>query len=364
MAYLPEIPADVTLEQLANIVGQLTKTIAWMESRDENRYLMHEQSSGDNLLRDHSFENLQTTGSADNYGTFAIDTSYLGNYYWWNVVGSPRVLSDYYTADPSPEAFFGYQAAVVNNTNYLWQQSGIPAIYAMLPFCFSVHAAPRGGNTAGAKLTCTLQIDAINGSGVVIGSSVRTFTVSENYSANDEGKWTRGYVVYKSLPAGTAYVKVSARSGSAEWILIDGAQLVPGERMLAYNPENQLWQHVRSVDGTAHYDLLANGTTTLQRVTAGGLLWAYLVPGAGGLNKLLLSAANGIEFNTLPDGTGTVMFSCNEQGKGYLQWLQLQSGASTPSPAPGALRYNPSYGLQFWDGSVWKIVATNGYSYS
>lgn len=349
---LPEVPGDATFEELTGIVGELSKSLAWLMGVTDRIFVQQQGYAGQNMLTDHSFEMVPTTGSADAAQTFAINTAMLGNYLWWNVTGSPRIRSIYNTGVGGvPYSLFDYQGIIVNNTNYVWQQQPVLTNYTTGPYCFSVHATPKGGNTAGAQLTCSLTVRALDAAGLELGTVSRSFTVSESYSSSDNGKWMRGFVTYQSLPAGTVALEVQVKSGSAEWLEVDGAQLVPASTMQVYSPENQLWAHLHSRDGARHDNLTTLGTITVADRT--NTHWAYLTPGVGSTNKLVIASTVGIEHNTAYDGTGTIMYACNDEGKNYLRWIQLQDNNVTTSPAVGALRSNTSV-PQFYDGAAWQ----------
>lgn len=350
---LSSVPADVTVEELAGIVGQLSKSLTWLMGAMDKAFVQQQGYAGQNMLMDHSFEMIPTTGSADANQTFAINTSVLGNSFWWMVTGAPRIRSTYYTSI-SPYSLFQYQGAIVNNANYLYQRQYVSVEAPNGPYCFSVHAAPKGGNTAGATLSCTLTIRALDDFATELGTVSRSFTVSESYSSNDDGKWTRGFVTYPALPAGTTMLEVQVKSASAEWLEIDGAQLIPNDTPLVYNPENQLWAHLHSLDGTMHLDMIHLGTATFEDPTQ--TYFGYITPGIGSTNKTVIGSAAGVEHNTVYDGSGTVMYACNSEGKNYVKWLQLQDGATTTSPAAGALRSSGG-ALQFYDGTTWKTVS-------
>ncbi len=349
---LSPVPADVTVEELAGIVGQLSKSLTWLMGATDKAFVAQEGYAGQNMLSDHSFEMVQPTGSVDAYQTFAINTAIMGNSFWWMVVGAPRIRSTY-NSGVAPYSLFSYQGAIVNSTNYLKQQQYVLTNAPSGPYCFSAHASPKGDNTAGTKLACTLVIRALDGVGTELGSVTRSFTVSESYSANDNGKWSRGFVTYETLPSGTVTLEVSARSDSAQWLEIDGVQLVPSRTMEVYSPENQFWAHLHSLDGTMHYDMTHLGTITLMDPTQ--TYFGFVTPGVGSTNKVVLASDVGIEHNTVYDGTGTVMYACNNEGRNYVKWLQMQDGATTTTPAAGALRSNAG-ALQFYDGTTWRTV--------
>ena len=354
---LPQIPADATVEELAGIVGQLSKSLTWLMGATDKAFVSQDGYAGQNMLSDHSFEMIPTSGVADADQTFAINTAPMGNYFWWNVVGLPRIRSVYNTG-VNPYSLFQYQGIIVNNTNYVWQEQRVLTTLPSGPYCFSAHAAPKGGNTAGAKLSCLLTIRALDSAGVELGTVSRSFTVTESYTSNDNGKWSRGFVTYKALPANTVYLEAQIKSDTAEWLEVDGAQLVPNEVPLVYTPENQLWAHMHSLDGAWHYDLIHLGTVTL--LDPNGAYPGYLTPGIGSTNKTVIGSSAGVEHNTIWDGTGTIMYACNAEGKNYVQWLQLQDGATTTAPATGALRSSAG-ALQVYDGAAWQTIATQAW---
>ncbi|MHB9146812.1 MAG: hypothetical protein ACYC5Y_16000 [Symbiobacteriia bacterium] len=356
----PTVPAGATVEELSEIVGQLGKQVAYLTGQLNRVFVAEDRQAGDNFLRDHSFELLQTSGSIDANNTFALDTRYLGNYYWWNNTGAPRLKSWWQTGASLPEPRFGLQMAVVNNTNYLWQEIVVPERFANGPFCFSIHAAPRGNNTAGARLTCTLVITAEDDYGT-LGTSERTFEITPSYSNADNGAWIRQAAAYEELPTGTRYLRFAVKSGSAEWIQVDGAQVVSGKQMLAYIPDNQVWMHARSAEGAGHAELHNYGTLTLERVSASGTwLYAYIEPVEdSGDIKMHIVAPNGIEFNS--SSGGTVLYAVNAEGKNYTPWIQLQADATATTQAPGAIRYDSTWGLEVWDGSKWLTYTPSGY---
>lgn len=362
MPLLPPIsvPANATLEELAGIVGKLNKTVSWLSGTLDKVYVQQQGYAGQNLARDHGFEMVPATGSVDAYQTFGIDVDYLDNPYWWMLTGTPRIRSIYDTSGVLPYSLFGLQGAIVNSTNYFYQQPDILVDVPNGPYCLSAYAAPKGDNTPGAGIGCALVIRAFNSTGVELGSVSRTFTISESYSSSDNGKWSRGFVTYKDVPDTAAYLEVQVKSDSAEWIEVDGVQLVPKEMPEVYSPENQLWAHARSQKGAWHYRLQEVGVMTLINYVAGIPYVGYIAPGQGSMNKTILGAADGIEHNTAFDGSGTLMYACNAEGKNYAPWVQLQDGAVTTAPAVGALRSSTGV-LQIYDGVAWQTIATQAW---
>lgn len=405
---IPEVPADASFEELASIVGETGKTLAWLMGQVDKDFVQQRSHAGRNLVVDHGFEMLPksqwtkstayvvddmiVTADLNGYiykctvagtsgatapvwptvigntvvdGTvtwrceavaavqeFPINAHLLGNVSWWMVQGFPRIRSTYQT--DTTHSLFGNQSLLVNNTNYAWQRQGVFVGAPLGPYCLSSFVSPKGGNTAGAKLECTLTIRALDGTNPVpveLGSVSRTFTVSESYSSSDDGKWTRGFVTYQTLPVGTVLLQVEMKSATGEWLEIDGVQLVPKETPEAYNPEDQLWAHLHSLDGARHLDMIHLGTLTLMEPAQ--TYFAHVTPGAGGTNKTLFDSADGFEFRTAVGGS--LMLAMNNEAKNWVGWLQLQDNNATTSPAIGALRSNTAV-PQFYDGVVWQRI--------
>lgn len=356
-----EIDADIVRvfgDKAGVTIGELDDGSFGVEVQYGQYYLLDEVNlrqivgQNQNMVRDHSFELMPTTGSADADQSFAVNTAVLGNAFWWNVQGSPRIRSTYNTG-LRPISKYDNQSMLVNNTNYVWEQSYLRYESLTGPYTLSCYATPKGNgaNTNGASIDCKLSIIALDNTFTELSRQEGTFSITSSYSSTDDFIWKRGKVVYETLPANTYALQVEVKSNNTEWIDVDGMQLVPFKNPIVYNSETSLWQHVRNLSGMWHSYMDIIGTLTLQDETQ--TYFTSITPGGGGGNKAIFIDAEGFTFE---DGAGNIGLSVNgADRKVYAPWIQMQDTIAPVSPQEGALYFDTNY-FKGHDGTSYHII--------
>lgn len=189
-----------------------------------------------NLIPDHSFECLKTTGDVDpTYYDFAIISSQ--NMYDWMAGGAPRVISLRNT-DGIGEVIYGTQCAVVNYSNCLRVhiQCGGNRQYTFSGF---VAKGYRSSSAPQPRVSIFFLDASLN----VISNTYSAFTVNP-----DLFDWKRVRYTF-TTPSNTWFLRIEVRSSDSGWIYWDGVQVVEGEYPVRYEPEENSWRHMFSVAG-------------------------------------------------------------------------------------------------------------------
>lgn len=189
-----------------------------------------------NLLLDHSFELMPITGTysnTNNWHEVEIEPNLVGSK--WQVVGSPKVISTFYPVSKNAQPIFGNKAVAVRNSHYVRQylqaSVGVGITYTLSAFFKRVLNATGGiprievwhvGSDAVRK---TRLFDA------------RFPAVRSDYNPRRES-------VRFTTPSNFVYgdaLEIIFSGGDANWIQVDGAQMVEASIPSAYIPEDSLW---------------------------------------------------------------------------------------------------------------------------
>ena len=194
-----------------------------------------------NLIPDHSFECLKATGNIDTtYHDFAIAAT-SGNWNWfeWNKVGSPRLLSARQTGI-IPEAVFGLQAVVTNSSNYVairvWCKPN--TTYYLSGF---VARGYRNSSAGTPKLYISFRKD----DDTQISITSQTFTPNTGLF-----NWKRVGFSF-TTPANCTLLYIVPYSTDSNYIYWDALQLVEGNKPVRYEPEENLWRHMFGASGVS-----------------------------------------------------------------------------------------------------------------
>jgi len=368
-----EINADIINvqgEKSGVTIGPLSDGTYGVEVKEGQYYLLDEANlrqivgQNQNMIRDHSFElvdygtNLSPTQHVNN-----INTAFATDAYWWNFSGTPYLRST--PNIDSPYSKFDNQNIIANNTNYAYQTTFVKNEFPTGPYTLSVYAMPSGTikngvgttimeNTLGATIQCKLTIIAQDFIHNEIGRVEGTFTITDSYSSADDNVWVRGKLTYDTLPSDTYELKIEIKGNNAEWIDIDGVQLVPFNTPIVYNAESSLWQHTLDYKGMYHRRMTNIGNMLLSDETR--TYQTLLAPASGPLNKFTIYDDNGLELRV----GGSIVFSVNDAQKAYTGWLQLINNVGATSPDVGAIRANGGK-LQVYNGSSWLDLATESF---
>jgi hypothetical protein len=231
--------------------------------------------SKNNLIPDHSFEAIPTSGSADaTYYDFAIGTL-SRNIFDWLASGSPRILSARNT-DIAPEAAFGLQCVVVNSSNWLYVY--VPVKPSTTYYLSGYTARGYRNPTAG---TPKLYVDFRNGNLTYISAVSRTFT--PNTSMFD---WKRVGFSFTTPNASTnvEFARIVVYSADANYVYWDGIQLVEGAFPAIYDPEENLWRAMYGVAGLQGFkafntNYVRRGSATINNSTNTTISFGFTFPG-------------------------------------------------------------------------------------
>ena len=192
-----------------------------------------------NLIPDHSFECLKATGNIDTtYHDFAIATT-SGNWFEWNKVGSPRLLSARQTGI-IPEAVFGLQAVVTNSSNYvaIRVECKPNTTYYLSGF------VARGYRNSSAG-TPRLYISFRKDDDTQISTTSQTFTPNTGLF-----NWKRVGFSF-TTPTNCTLLYIVPYSTDSNYIYWDALQLVEGNKPVRYEPEENLWRHMFGASGVS-----------------------------------------------------------------------------------------------------------------
>ncbi|MED3182065.1 phage tail spike protein [Bacillus thuringiensis] len=223
----------------------VTVTDANFLVRDARTGLLHTTLTSTNLLYDHSFETINADGSA--IGGFYLNmkwdtlSSDLNNsVYQWARVGTPKMCSAHTYDAPVESAPFGWNAALLNQSNYVAQQFHATA---GKQYTISFHAAkPFGGLAAGQP---RLIIEHMKDNSV-IHSQTQDFAIP----ATPAGEYVRyGVTVtaHANIAGGrSSSIRVRFMTTNGNWCVFDGVQAVTGNRAAPYDAEDSLWKFGQS----------------------------------------------------------------------------------------------------------------------
>jgi len=231
--------------------------------------------SKNNLIPDHSFEAIPTSGSADaTYYDFAIG-KLSRNIFDWSASGSPRILSARNT-DIAPEAAFGLQCVVVNSSN--WLSVNVPVKPSTTYYLSGYTARGYRNPTAG---TPKLYVDFRDGNLTYISAVSQTFT--PNTSMFD---WKRVGFSFTTPDASTnvEFASIVVYSADANYVYWDGIQLVEGAFPAIYDPEENLWRAMYGVAGLQGFkafntNYVRRGSATINDTTNTTISFGITFPG-------------------------------------------------------------------------------------
>ncbi|MGD6873024.1 phage tail spike protein [Sutcliffiella horikoshii] len=186
-----------------------------------------------NLISDHSFEAIAPDynapvsspegfqGTADTLGTSSLFRA-------WYRTGVP-VIATIWETDNDPSEFIGYNAVYVNDTNYVNQ---LVPIKVGNNYTFSLHCRRAIDGSTG---TPRIIVYHYNSADQLLGTSTGTL------KAPLGSKWERNSFTF-TPNANTHYSRITIRSTTSTWVLVDGVQLVEGAISTIYESESDLYK--------------------------------------------------------------------------------------------------------------------------
>ncbi|PFQ24062.1 cell envelope integrity protein TolA, partial [Bacillus cereus] len=219
----------------------VTVTDANFLVRDARTGFTHTVNTSTNLLYDHSFETIKADGTA--IGGFYLNMEWAtlssdlnSSFYQWARVGTPKMCSAHTYDAPVEASPFGWNAALLNQSNYVAQQFNATA---GKQYTISFHAAkPFGGLAAGQPRLIIEHMKDNN----VVHSETKDFAIP----ATPAGECVRyGVTVtaHANIAGGrSSSIRVRFLTTNANWCVFDGVQAVTGNRAAPYDAEDSLWK--------------------------------------------------------------------------------------------------------------------------
>ncbi|WP_317188240.1 hypothetical protein [Escherichia coli] len=219
----------------------VTVTDANFLVRDARTGFTHTVNTSTNLLYDHSFETINADGTA--IGGFYLNMEWAtlssdlnSSFYQWARVGTPKMCSAHTYDAPVEASPFGWNAALLNQSNYVAQQFNATA---GKQYTISFHAAkPFGGLAAGQPRLIIEHMKDNN----VVHSETKDFAIP----ATPAGECVRyGVTVtaHANIAGGrSSSIRVRFLTTNANWCVFDGVQAVTGNRAAPYDAEDSLWK--------------------------------------------------------------------------------------------------------------------------
>jgi phage minor structural protein len=216
-----------------------------------------------NLVVDHSFENISTTGADDGYEVFAANVTVgatnknYGSKFWWQYRGTtPLILSTYSTNTllALPQlALYDYQACVITSQSRPYQYIALVAAQGLNgPYTASCYVTAFSETTVNG--TARLEIYACNSALTRLNGGVAVGTANTPIISTNQNVWARNIVtITAALPATTLYLEFNITGDYVLSInckyLADGCQLVPLTGPVTYDPESSVWKLLRDQAG-------------------------------------------------------------------------------------------------------------------
>ncbi|BCA37440.1 hypothetical protein BwiPL1_58220 (plasmid) [Bacillus wiedmannii] len=219
----------------------VTVTDANFLVRDARTGFTHTVNTSTNLLYDHSFETIKADGTA--IGEFYLNMEWAtlssdlnSSFYQWARVGTPKMCSAHTYDAPVEASPFGWNAALLNQSNYVAQRFNATA---GKQYTISFHAAkPFGGLAAGQPRLIIEHMKDNN----VVHSETKDFAIP----ATPAGECVRyGVTVtaHANIAGGrSSSIRVRFLTTNANWCVFDGVQAVTGNRAAPYDAEDSLWK--------------------------------------------------------------------------------------------------------------------------
>lgn len=220
----------------------VTVTDANFLVKDAKTGLLHTTLTSTNLLYDHSFELLKSSGNSP-VGTYYLDidwTSISSNinnsFYKWARVGTPKMIDALGYDVPTEAAPFGLRSGLFNQANYVVQRFGATA---GKQYTISFHAGkPYGGLAAGAP---RIIIEHMKDD-TVVASETKDFPVP-NANVGEVVRYGHTITANAGIAGGrSASIRVRFLTTNANWCAFDGVQAVTGNRAAPYDAEDSFWK--------------------------------------------------------------------------------------------------------------------------
>ena len=204
-------------------------------------------TSDSNMVNDHSFELVGTSGSVDpTYDDYAVISN--GNVYMWNVGGAPRLVSNANRSYINGLTEFGLKAIACTSTEWVDQ-------YIMVSpstvYTLSGYAKPHPTrNAVGSTVVARFYVSFHDSDLALISVANETLILTTNHgSSGNVNLDLKRHKYTFTTPSNCITVRIIPCSLTTEWVIWDGMQLVKGVYPSLYNPDNQLWNYINQAYG-------------------------------------------------------------------------------------------------------------------
>ncbi|MEC3013859.1 phage tail spike protein [Bacillus cereus] len=220
----------------------VTVTDADFLVKDAKTGLLHTTLTSTNLLYDHSFELLKSSGNSP-IGSYYLDIDWTSispvindSFYKWARVGTPKMIDALGYDVPTEAAPFGLRSGLFNQSNYVVQRFGATA---GRQYTISFHAGkPYGGLAAGAP---RLIIEHMKDD-TVVASETKDFAVP-NANVGEVVRYGATITANAGIAGGrTSSIRVRFLTTNANWCAFDGVQAVTGNRAAPYDADDSFWK--------------------------------------------------------------------------------------------------------------------------
>lgn len=246
----------------------------------------------------------------------------------------PKVCSFGNQTTPLVPMLFGLWSAVVRDTDYFRQ--GVNTAPAKI-YTISAHHIRGIGATYRSNTSSNFRLRvkyySVSGDNYTLLS-----TVTKDFTSTTA--WQRGSFTI-TTPANCGWFDVHIASTSANWIYVDGVQIIEGSYPAKYDPEFSMWEHLASGNYGAyrHIDLEAQ---TLQgyipsnfATSAQGTLATNALPKSGGTLTGSLTMTSPLYLQSGgSDGTGVRELNGWSNPAMYFKQVRCTSGADVIITVP------------------------------
>ena len=203
-------------------------------------------TSDSNMVNDHSFELVGTSGSVDaTHDDFAVVSN--GNAFMWNASGTPRLVSNANRSYINGLPEFGLKAIACTSANYIMENI---MVQPSTVYTLSGYAKPHPTrNVAGSTIIANFYVKYLDSSGVQISTVTVNLTLTTNHSSSNVNLNLKRHKYTFTTPSNCVTVLIVPFSANTGWVIWDGMQLIKGDYPSLYNPENQLWNYINQYYG-------------------------------------------------------------------------------------------------------------------
>lgn len=236
------------LEGASGTFGEVTVKDGDFYLKDTKSGIRYSLVKKTNILGDHSFELIKISEptSQDNIDHWWLPI--ITDNTNWETIGTPRGVP-ISIAGPGPAdamPIFGNRALLVNSTNYIEQP--VWDVTANTQYTFSVHAKRPYNNTPGA-VRLEVYYYKLN----TDGTSSRTLVAAQSFDTVASDYSVSRHALTFTSPnvarTGSDEIIFVIKGVNANWVHVDGVQVVKSAYPTVYDTEDSLWSFMNSRNG-------------------------------------------------------------------------------------------------------------------